>query len=334
MGVVETTRGGKRSMLSRVANSIYWMTRYVERAENIARIVDVNHSLNLDIPITVNQQWEPLARIMADTELFNKRYNEYNEENMFHFLAFDEEYHNSIISCIRSARENARSIREIISSDMWEQINTLYLFVDDIIKNRAEIESPYNFFRRVRMSCQLFFALLDATMSHGEGWNFGQLGIHLERADKTSRVLDIKYFTLLPSVADVGSPLDNSQWSALLSSVSALEMYRKQARLIDNKKVAEFLILNLEFPRSIRYCLGQAESALHSISGTPDEAYANPAEKLLGRLRSELDYKSIDEINDSGLHEYLDHLQVELNTIGDTIHDTFFAANPISPEYS
>ncbi|MGH7425069.1 MAG: alpha-E domain-containing protein, partial [Candidatus Methylomirabilales bacterium] len=168
-----------------------------------------------------------------------------------------------------------------------------------------------------------------ATMSHGEGWHFGRLGQRLERADKTSRILDVKYFILLPALADVGTPFDNLQWSALLKSASALEMFRKRWGRMSPERVADFLILDRHFPRSILHCLTQAEKSLRAISGSPPGTFQNPAEQLLGRLRARLVYTPIEEIVAFGLHEFLDDLQTQLNRIGDAIFEAFFAVRPV-----
>jgi uncharacterized alpha-E superfamily protein len=166
---------------------------------------------------------------------------------------------------------------------------------------------------------------MDATMTHGEGWHFGRMGRLLERADKTSRILDVKYFMLLPQVDYVGSPYDSLQWTALLKSASAFEMYRKAYRTITPTQVAGFLILDRYFPRSAHYCVVKAAESLHAITGTPADRYANVAEQRLGRLAAELDFADIGETIAGGLHEYLDNFQTRLNDIGTSIHQTFFA---------
>lgn len=316
-------------MLSRVADSIYWLNRYVERAENIARFINANVNLILDSPTGVAQQWEPLVLTTGDLPVFQNRYGEATAENVIQFLTFDRDNANSIISCLRSARENARSIREIISSEMWEQVNTFYFMVQDAAEGQATFE-PQHFFKEVKLASHLFAGVMDATMTHNEGWHFGQMGRFLERADKTARILDVKYFLLLPSVKDVGTTLDELQWMGLLRSASAYEMYRKCQHRITPTGVAEFLILDREFPRSIRFCLMQAERSLHQITGSSPGTWSSPAERSLGRLRSELDYLSIEEIVQMGLHECLNDLQQQIYGVGNNIFETFFALKPIS----
>ena len=310
-------------MLSRVADSIYWLNRYVERAENIARFVDVNLNLLLDSPPGVEQQWRPIVLTTGDLSLFKERYGEPTADNVIQFLTFDTEYHNSILSCLRSARENARSVREIISSEMWEQVNTFYLKVQDASHNYTFSHLP-DFFADVKLSSHLFSGVMDATMSHNEGWHFGRVGRLLERADKTARILDVKYFILLPSVQDVGTALDELQWIALLKSASGYEMYRKCQHRITPEGIAKFLLLDREFPRSVQSCLLEAEWSLHKITGTSSGTWSNVAERTLGKLRAELDFITIEDIIKSGLHEFLDQIQTQLNIVGDKIFETFF----------
>jgi uncharacterized alpha-E superfamily protein len=316
-------------MLSRVADSIYWLNRYVERAENIARFVGTNLNLMLDSPRGIEQQWKPLVYTTGDQELFEQAYGEGNAQNVIQFLTFDSNYPNSILSCLQIARENARSVREIISSEMWEQINAFYWMVKTAAPDQS-LSGLQDFFTEVKLASHLFAGVMDATMSHNEGWHFGQIGRLLERADKTSRILDVKYYILLPSVKHVGTILDQLQWISLLRSASAYEMYRKRSQhRITPDGVAEFLILDREFPRSIQSCLLQAERSLHQITGTPHGTWQNPVERTLGRLRSELGYITIDEIMHIGLHEFLNDLQEKINEIGDKIFENFFAIKPV-----
>src|SRR5262245_49192166 len=203
-------------MLSRVAQSIYWMSRYVERAENVARFVDVNHHLLLDLPSVGGEQWQPLVLTTGDRALFMERYGGFTRDNVIRFLTFDGSNPNSIISCLTAARENARSIRETISSEMWEQVNHFYLLVNSMAGQTDWMDAPYQFFSDVKKASHLFDGIAMTTLSHGDAWYFYQLGRLLERADKTSRILDVKYFLLLPSVADVGSSFDDIQWAAVL----------------------------------------------------------------------------------------------------------------------
>ncbi len=318
-------------MLSRVADSIYWMSRYVERAENVARFIDVNLNLMLDSLDGADQQWQPLVKTTGDDEDFSKRYGEATQRNVIQFLTFDRDNPNSIISCLRGARENARSVREIISSEMWLRLNQFYLMVNGAAGGRKGLESPHDFFDEVKRNGHLFTGVTDSTMTHGEPWHFCRLGRKLERADKTSRILDVKYFLLLRSVADVGTAFDDVQWAAVLRSASAFEMYRKRQGRISPKGIVQFLLLDAEFPRAIRFCLSAARDSLYAISGTPPGTFCNTAEKMLGQLCSDLAYAHVDDIVNAGLHEYLDDFQTRMNRLGAGIHETFFAKRVPEP---
>ena len=316
-------------MLSRVANSIYWLSRYMERAENVARFIDVNLQMMLDLPSGMNQQWQPLVSISGDDAEFQKHYVEATRENVIEFLALNEENPNSILACLRAARENARAVRDVISSELWEQVNSSYLTVSAAASSLRMMQTPYGFFTQVKKASHLFFGVAEATLLHGEGWHLYRLGRSLERADKTSRLLDVKYFILLPSASDVGTPLDDIQWAAVLRSASALEMYRKRYGHISPENVIEFLVLDREFPRSIHFCVGEATYSLHAISGTPVGTYHNCAEQQLGQLRSELAYTDRKQIMARWLHEFLDALQTKLNSVDQGVFDTFFALRPV-----
>jgi uncharacterized alpha-E superfamily protein len=195
-------------------------------------------------------------------------------------------------------------------------------------------DSAYQFFNEVKLSSHLLEGVTVATMSHGEAWHFARMGRLIERADKTSRILDVKYYVLLPATEEVGASLDTVQWSALLESASALEMYRKQYGQITPMNVAEFLILDREFPRAIHFCLIKAEESLLSITGGERGRFRTLPEKRLGRLRSQLDYTGIGEIIEQGLHEFIDAFQLQLNNVGNAIHDTFFALRPVGQTQS
>jgi len=316
-------------MLSRVAESIYWMSRYVERAENLARFVDVTFGLMLDFPGQRSEQWQPLVSTTGDHEWFEEHYGkEATRENVVKFLTFDPEYPNSILTCVRNARENARSIRETISSEMWEHLNHLYFNVMDAAVNLNLDNSTRDFFDEIKTASHLFDGITDNTMSHGEGWHFARLGRYLERADKTSRILDVKYFFLLPKVEDVNTPLDDMQWSSVLRSVSGFEMFRKRHHGITPERVVGFLVLDRLFPRSIMHCINEVDESLHAISGSPAGTFWNPGEKRAGLLRSELAYTAVQDIVSAGLHEFLDEFQRKLNEVGEGIYQSFITLEP------
>ena len=198
------------------------MNRYIERAENIARILDVKLQLMLDLSVNTTEQWESLLPTTGDHSMFQERFDEATTKNVVAFLTFDPGNPNSIFSCLRVARENARSVREIITAEMWEHVNKFYLMVRDAASAGDFPEAPHDFFDEIKSDSHLYQGITDATMSHGEGWHFGHLGRLMERADQTSRILDVMHSYLLPSITDVDSPIDDIQWSAGLKSASAL----------------------------------------------------------------------------------------------------------------
>jgi uncharacterized alpha-E superfamily protein len=317
-------------MLSRVADSLYWMSRYIERAENNARIAEVNLQLLLDLTnqqeADPRQQWNPIISSLEENELFDSLYKEPDGRAAIDFVGLQKKNPNSIYSCVASARENARTTREQISSEMWEQINKLYLFVSSDSAGELARSSPYEFFNRIIAGSHLFQGISDATMTHGEGWDFIRIGKLIERADCTSRILDVKYHILLPSGERVGGNVDTIQWMSVLRSCSALEAYRKAyVDQVAPWKVAEFLILHAEFPRSIRFCVESLDAALHRISGSNETHYANEAERLSGRLRSDLVYATIGDIFRFGLHQYLETIQKRLVEISNAMHDAYCA---------
>ena len=315
-------------MLSRVAESIFWMSRYIERAANVARLIEVNLNILLDQPRGQEEQWRPLVMITGDRENFARRYPQFTREHVMEFLIFDRENPNSVLSSLRMARENARSVREALPSEMWEQLNSFYLSLHDPDARARLEDDPHEFFSQIKIDSQLFVGIAEATQTRDKGWHFSHLGRLIERADKTSRVLDVKYFILLPRPEDVGSPLDALQWAALLRSASGFEMYRKRYGNIRSEKVVEFLMLDRQFPRAMLYCLIGMRTSLHAISGSSLEAFDNLAEQRLGRLHAELAYARVDEIISSGLHEFLNRFQISLNRLGDAIFETFFDMHP------
>jgi uncharacterized alpha-E superfamily protein len=320
-----------RPLLSRVADSVYWMARYIERAENVARFIGVNMHLQLDLPMEPEYQWQPLIDTSGDTGSFKQRYGEATEDTVIRFLVFDAENPNSIYSCLRGARENARSIRETISSEMWEQVNSMYLQIQ-LQQREVQPELLPEILHDIKMACHMFQGITDATMSYNEAWHFLQVGKLMERADKTSRILDVKYFMLLPKttgVGGVGTPYDDLHWAAVLKSVSGFETYRKRHGRISPRDVVEFLVMDREFPRAIRHCMSAALRSLHAITGAPEGVAEYPSERLMAALKAELAAASVEPILHSGLHEYLDALQTRINSIDDALLQDFFVWRPV-----
>jgi uncharacterized alpha-E superfamily protein len=344
-------------MLSRVADALYWTSRYVERAENVARFIDVSLNLMLESSAQGERDWASLVLTTGDQEFFEKKYGQATPENVTQFLTFDEEYSSSIWSSVSRARENARSVRDIISREMWQELNEFYLMVQQAARPSVQTEDLIDFCARVKRAGIYFEGVTNATLSRGEAYHFAQVGRMLERADKTSRILDVKYFLLSPTQAKAHTPVpaapaqsqsqsqsqtqgkasqsqsqsqngvvgnDQVGWTTLLNSASALQMYRQIWHVTTPQSVSAFLLLDRNFPRSILRCVRRAQESLHAISGAPLYSFESEAERLIGRLRSELDYAKIEEIMEEGLHEYVDGLQGQLNEVGSAVQAQFF----------
>ncbi|WP_298138467.1 alpha-E domain-containing protein [Acidiferrobacter sp.] len=311
-------------MLSRVAEAIYWTGRYMERAESTARLIDVNLYLSLDASADYGGQWEPLVRTGGGQELFARLYPAAERDYVMRFLTFDTNNPNSIMACAWRSRENARAIRDTLPSEMWEQANRFYDYLRGCARDGYVPANPHEFYTDVKMAAHLFDGIADATMTRGDAWRFWRLGKMIERADTTSRILDVKYFILLPHWQGVGSAVDAIQWAALLKSASAMEMYRKRYRGVSPAKVAGFLILSQEFPRAIRWCVDCAEDLLCGLATDhPGDAVAG-ARRQLESLAQGLCDTQIENIIERGLHEFLDDLQTRLNGVHDALARAFF----------
>lgn len=310
-------------MLSRVANSIYWMARYVERAENLARFVDVTQNSSLEHSRDGVDQWGPLVRATGDEEYFEKHHGAYSIASVLHFLTFDLDYHSSIQTSINNARENARTVREAISSEAWHQLNAMYHFMKDA-KNSGNAPHNAAFYDEIVQQCYKLTGIIESTMTRGRGWHFATIGRHLERADKTSRILDVKYFTLHRSLSDVDSPFDDLLWSDVLRSSCGFEMYRKRYHGLTVERIVDFLILDPIFPRAMRYAVQQVKNSLAEVSGPVDDEQ-NPAMLQTDALLQMLDGLTAKQVINGGLHEFTDTLQQSLNSIGEAVHQTYFA---------
>jgi uncharacterized alpha-E superfamily protein len=320
-------------MLSRVADNLYWLNRYIERAENIIRLIEVNLQLLLDFSNLdddkVKDHWQPILRALCDEEAFNKLYEKADSKSVTDYVAFRRENPNSILSCLFAARENARMIRDQITAEMWEAINELYLFLRDTNAKKVWRAGAHDFFREVKKYIHAYQGITHATYTRTEGYDFIQIGRYIERADKTTRIIDLKYHILLPRASDVGGALDSAQWMAILRSCSGLQAFhRLYLESPTPWKVVEFLVLSETFPRSLRFCLRELNFYLHRISATPLDQFTNNAERVCGRMLSHLSYCTTDDIFKEGLHDYLDRTQLSLNEIGEALYHTYMYVPP------
>ena len=308
-------------MLSRVANSLYWIFRNVERVENLSRFLEVSGAIALDSGMRI-EPWTPLIDTCGDRNLFHAVEGDVTPDAVANFLIQNRKNPSSIYNCILIARENARQIREILSTEMWEQINTMYLQLFHDLPLQKLLDQRW--LRQVRKDCQLLYGISDVCFSRNQGWQFCQLGRLVERADKTSRMLDVKYFLLLPHGENIGGFVDQLQWIALLRSVGGYQMFRQTSQLaITPKGVAQFLLLDRNFPRSVRFCLDGIDHALAEMDpghGSGEVALG----RHVSRMRTRWIASGIDEVIRHGLHESIDRLQQDLNSLHHQLERRYF----------
>jgi uncharacterized alpha-E superfamily protein len=312
-------------MLSRIAESLFWLARYIERAEDTARILDVNYHMLLEqSQQSYRLRWEPLIIMAGEEKRFRELYGEVNGENVFEFLAFRQDNPSSIVQCIAKARENARTIRDSISREMWEDINGLFYSTSNFNPQDEMAAGPHRFCDQIKFGTHRFHGVTDATLPHDEGWQFLRVGWSLERAEMSARLVDVQYQNLLDEIPSTHAA-DNHQWMAVLRSVGAYEAYHRQYHSpIEPEKVAGMLILNSLHPRSIRFSAMEVQAGLRAVSGTGHFAYANEAERLAGKLVERLSYDKVEEIFERGLHEYLNEVLGLCGSIGDDIARAYF----------
>ncbi|HEY7036784.1 MAG TPA: alpha-E domain-containing protein [Thermomicrobiales bacterium] len=345
-------------MLSRIADSLYWIGRYVERAEDTARITDIAYHNTLGLGTSADaaarrrNHWEALVRIAGEPEGFRATYGEASEDTVPPYLTFDAANPNSIVSCVAQAREQARGLRHQIASEMWEVLNRYHL---DLQRQRTwqgtwvGADNAHLFYRNVKEFSHLFQGVTDSTMPREEGWSFLQAGKFLERAVKTARALDVKYALLMAEIGD-GIPLELPQWQAMLRSFSAYEAYHKLYRTaVRPPSVVELIVLSAVFPRSIRFAIEQVDEALARIAaacafdgeGGSGEGFSparpfvtgtDEAARLAGRLRSRLAYSTIDEVLGMGVGNVLQDVQTRCYQIGERIHAQYFAPRILHAE--
>lgn len=310
-------------MLSRTANHLYWMARYVERAESTARILDVTYRMSLmpQAAELVKQEWYAPLNISGALLPFSGRHSEVCAHDVLRYMVLDPGNPSSIYSCARAARENARAVRGNITSEMWEVLNSTWLELQDTSESRLDSEGVSQFCDWVKERSHLFRGVTVGTALRDQAFQFNRLGTFLERADNTARILDVKYHVLLPSVEDVGGAVDYYQWAAVLRSVSAFESYRKVYRdIITPLRVAELLILRDDMPRSLHACMGEAYGILQLLA----TVQAAEAVRLAGELHAELHFGQVERIFNLGLHEYLTDFLNRVTTLGSEINHGFF----------
>ena len=309
-------------MLSRTADELYWMARYIERAENMARILDVSHRMAQmpDGSRDLASIWASAIHIAGDIDTFLERYGEPNETNVIRYLALADDNPSSIHSCLRAARENARSLRTSVSTEMWESMNSTWLQMRDLDESRLATMGRPDFFEWVKDRSHLLRGVAEGTMLQDDSMHFVNLGWYLERADNTARLLDGKYHVILPNVEQVGGAVDYYQWGAVLHSVSAFRAYHKIFKdVINAARVAELLVLRADMPRSLHTCFNRITDCLDELSG--DRPYE--CRRMAGEIHAKLHYGRMAEIFQTGLHEFLTEFVERTHVFGVQVQRDF-----------
>ena len=322
-------------MLSRTADHLFWMARYTERAENTARMLDVNVQTAL-LPQSADateRGWRAMLGISELEEAFHAKYPRISARDVIDFMTRDPANPSSIVSCLASARENARAVRGTLTTEVWETHNTTWLEVQNQLRNRSLRDDPSPFFEWVKYRSHLSRGVTIGTMLKDEAFYFIRLGTHLERADNTARILDVKFHGAKqdsPS-GDLGEPTiqdtqrDFYYWAAILRSVSAFEIYRKVYRdVITPARVAELLMLRPDMPRSLLGCLEEVVANLRNVANDNSAR----TERFAGRLHAQLKFANIDDILEQGLHDYLERFLADINELGNRVSRDFLL--PIS----
>jgi len=306
-------------LLSSVAEHVYWMARYVERAENTARIILVNNNLLLDMPRSIELGWEPLVAITGNAELFREHYDEASERNVIRFLVSDVRNSNCIINSLAQARENLRTTRAILPRAVWETLNDLHAYASDNKAGGMSRRGRYAFMRRIIDYSQLLAGKLSSTMSHDQTYDFLRMGRNMERADMTTRVIDVRGSNLLPSITEELRPFDDIQWKSVLDSLAGYQMYRRHVHVrVRGREVLRFLLQDTRFPRAVRYCLAEVESCLRCLDSSESPLRAlGMAQRVLSRV-------GVDDIVGDGLTDFLNEFQLVHSELNSQITASYF----------
>lgn len=316
-------------MLSRVAETIYWLARYLERAEDTARIVAVNANLLLDLPKGIAPGWRPLVDITGANALFEEHYKEYGERQALRFLLGDERYPGSVLSALGGARENCRTIRDVVPREAWEQLNELFLFAREELPAGLAKKGRHGYLKRIILGVQTITGLLAGTMLHDQGYLFLRIGTHLERADMVTRTVDVRSANLLPAEARELGPFNTIQWVSVLKSLTAYQMYRRSEQVrVQRGPVLRFLFQSAEFPRAVHYCVESARGELKPLPR--NEA----ALRVVGRLKRNLLGTKVERLSQSELHAFVDDLQLGIGDLHAEIARTWFLPPPEPPTQS
>lgn len=306
-------------MLARVAESLFWMARYCERAEDVARLINVNAHLMLDLPKGVSPGWRALVDISGSGDTYQEKYPDFEEKNVVKFLIADAASPSSILFSINNARENARTIRDVIPREAWEHINGFSLWVKDKAERALSKRNRFEFLNEVILRCQTLNGILAGSMNHDQGYLFFRLGRNLERADMTTRIIDVRSAGLMSGTEDERyEHFDNLQWMSVLKSLTAYQMYRQSMNVsVRRAEVLKFLFLSEVFPRAVMHCLGDLDDGIQHL---PRNAVALAA---LARVK-QLVKTDTTIMSQLDLHQFIDQVQIGLSTVGQALSDHYF----------
>jgi uncharacterized alpha-E superfamily protein len=309
-------------MLARAAGNLYWMARYLERAENTARLINSTTHVLLDLPLGASFGWANLIEIAGLDNLFHKNYPDANEEAIMRFLIEDLRNPSSILSCVQYARENTRTLREVLPAEMWERINSLYLYVRENAASACRSRRDrYMVLNNIIEQRHAIIGLVAGTMGHDFAYQILKLGRNLERADMTTRILDLNSAVQLPQDSVLHETLMERIWMSTLNSLSAYQTYRRLISMhVRNSEVIRFVLGDIRFPRSVEHCLGEMESCFKLMPKSQQ------LQQLVAQLRHKIAQRHTDGLSAAALHEYLDLLQAELGEIHDALTHRYFHA--------
>jgi uncharacterized alpha-E superfamily protein len=319
-------------LLSRVAESLFWLGRHVERAENTARLLDVTYHGRLEPSASevagATNTWPALITTLGLVDRYQALYDGYDELSVIEFLTVSRDNDSSIISSLGAARENARSVRDYLSSESWVSLNRLYHSTANTNIHLILADGLYDFCDSVRVGSHLFAGTVRATSLYDEGMQWLWTGAYLERSDMITRLVDSKYHLLMNRVEEIGGPIDRFQWMALLRSVSGWEAYlRLHPAGVDPSSVVEFLMLNPIFPRSLRTSIDSLQRALSEATAGAAVQLRNHPMRSVSELQSRLQFESAETLIGAGLHEYVANIQLVLAYINASVSDCFFWAD-------
>jgi len=309
-------------MLARLAENLFWHGRYLERAEDLARLINVTAHLNLDLPSGLSAGWQPLIRITGNAARFEENNEEPNERNVVRFLLFDDSNPSSLKVTLEHARENLRSARDLVPREVWEQMNALYLKSTEQLNSKLSKRRRQDFLEELILECQQMAGTLQGTMSHDHAYDFMLIGRHLERADMITRILEVRGYDLLPDTAEDLGPFESIQWMSVLKSLTGYQMYRRHVRSrVSGRDVLRFLLRDGQFPRSVMYCLLVLEDLIGGLPGEDDRSLRSVTH--LQRLLNDTQAKSL---NGRELVSFMDQLQIELAQTDLAIRHTWFGS--------